>query len=172
VEEQAEREFLDFVTARSHALFRVAYALTGHQQAAEDLLQSALAKCASRWRRIEGAPEPYVKKIMYHEHVSWWRRRSSSELPVSEVPDRSTGRDLGHDAALRLTVMQALLRLAPRQRAVLVLRFLEDLSEGEVARIMGCAPGTVASQTSRALARLRELAPELRDLAHAEEVRW
>ncbi len=166
----AEREFLEFVAARTHVLFRVAYALTGHQQAAEDLLQSALAKAAGRWRRINGEPEPYIRKIMYNEHVSWWRRRSSSEVPVAEIPDRGGGRDFSHDTALRLTVTQALRRLGPRQRAVLVLRFLEDLSEQEVARIMGCSPGTVGSQTSRALARLREIAPELRDLRMPEEV--
>src|SRR2546423_1255332 len=114
VDSRSEREFLDFVTARSHALFRVAFALTGHQQAAEDLLQSALAKTAARWRRIEGAPEPYVRKILYHEHVSWWRRRSSAELPVAAIPDRGGGRDLSHDAVLRLTVARALLRLGPR----------------------------------------------------------
>ena len=169
MDSRSEREFLDFVTARSHVLFRVAFALTGHQQAAEDLLQSALAKTAARWRRIEGAPEPYVRKILYHDHVSWWRRRSSAELPVAAIPDRGGGRDLSHDAVLRLTVARALLRLGPRQRAVLVLRFLEDLSEAEVARIMGCSPGTVGSQTSRALARLRQLAPELREFTTAAE---
>ena len=171
VDSESEREFLDFVRARSHALFRVAFALTGHQQAAEDLLQSALAKTAIRWRWIEGAPEAYVRKALYHEHVSWWRRRSSTEVPVAAIPDRADGRDVSHDAVLRLSVIQALLRLGRRQRAVLVLRFLEDLSEAEVARIMGCSPGTVASQTSRALARLRQLAPELRDFTTAKEAR-
>jgi RNA polymerase sigma-70 factor (sigma-E family) len=171
VDSRSEREFLDFVTARSHALFRVAFALTGHQQAAEDLLQSALAKTALRWRSIESGPEAYVRKVLYHEHVSWWRRRSSAELPVAVIPDRGGSRDLSQDAILRLTVTRALLRLGRRQRAVLVLRFLEDLSEAEVARIMGCSPGTVASQTSRALARLRQLAPELREFTTPREVR-
>ena len=170
MDSRSEREFLDFVKARSHALFRVAFALTGQQQAAEDLLQSALAKTAGRWRMIEGTPEAYMRKVLYHEHVSWWRRRSNAELPVPFIPDRAGSRDLSQEAVLRLTVEQALSRLGRRQRAVLVLRFLEDLSEADVARIMGCSPGTVASQTSRALARLRQLAPELREFTTPREV--
>ena len=165
----SEREFLDFVAARTHALFRTAYALTGHQEAAEDLLQSALAKTAARWRHIRGGAEPYVKRVMYHEQVSWWRRKRVPETPVAAVPDRAGTPD-GTDAPLlRITLQNALLQLGPRQRAVLVLRSLEDLSEQEVASIMGCTKSTVASQTSRALARLRELAPELRELLTMEE---
>src|SRR4051794_40661658 len=151
VDSRSEREFLDFVTARSHALFRVAFALTGHQQAAEDLLQSALAKTAARWRRIEGAPEPYVRKILYHDHVSWWRRRSSAELPVAAIPDRGGGRDLSHDAVLRLTLARALLRLGPLQRSVLVLRFLEDRNAAQVARFIGFWPGNVGTPACTAL---------------------
>jgi RNA polymerase sigma-70 factor (sigma-E family) len=171
VDEHAEREFREFVAARTHSLFRVAYALTGHQQGAEDLLHSALARCAGRWRQIGDHPEPYLRKVMYHEHVSWWlRRRRYTELPVAVVPDRAAAGDLSHDATLKLTLHGALARLGPRQRAVLVLRYLEDLSEAEVARIMGCTESTVGSQTLRALARLRQLAPELRELLTAEEV--
>jgi RNA polymerase sigma-70 factor (sigma-E family) len=171
LDEQSEREFLEFVAARTHVLFRMAYALTGHQQSAEDLLQSALATCALRWRQINGHPEPYVRKVMYHEQVSWWRRRRRyTELSMAQVPDRMVAHDPSHDAALKLTLHRALARLGARQRAVLVLRYLEDLSEGEVARIMGCSESTVGSQASRALARLRQLAPELRELLTAEEV--
>jgi RNA polymerase sigma-70 factor (sigma-E family) len=169
VDAQSEREFREFVTARSHALFRVAYALTGQQQSAEDLVQVALTRTAGRWRRIRGAPEAYARKIVYHEHASWWRRRSSRELPVGAVPERAVTDGTG-TAVRRLALQQALRRLAPRQRAVLVLRFLEDLSERDVATALGCSPSTVGSQTSRALARLRELAPELRDLLDWEEI--
>jgi RNA polymerase sigma-70 factor (sigma-E family) len=171
LDEQSEREFLEFVAARTHALFRMAYALTGHQQAAEDLLQSALATCALRWRQISDHPEPYVRKVMYHEQVSWWRRRRRyTEMSVAVVPEQPVERDPSHDTALKLTLHRALARLGPRQRAVLILRYLEDLSESEVARIMGCSESTVGSQASRALARLRQLAPELRELLTAEEV--
>jgi RNA polymerase sigma-70 factor (sigma-E family) len=169
VDAQSEREFRAFVAARSHALFRIAYALTGQQHSAEDLVQVALTRTAGHWRRIRGAPERYASKILYHEHVSWWRRRSSRETPSRMIPERPAADD--STAALhRLVIQQALRRLAPRQRAVLVLRFLEDLSERDVAAVLGCSTSTVGSQTSRALHRLRELAPELRELLDWEEI--
>jgi RNA polymerase sigma-70 factor (sigma-E family) len=169
VDAQSEREFREFVAARSHTLFRAAYALTGQQQSAEDLVQVALIRTAGRWRRIRGAPEVYARKIIYHEHVSWWRRRSSREQPVRVLPERPVADGAGA-AVVRLTLQQALRQLAPRQRAVLVLRFLEDLSERDVAAALGCSPSTVGSQTFRALARLRQLAPELRGLLDWEEI--
>lgn len=167
----SEREFLEFVSVRTHALFRTAYALTGHQQTAEDLLQTALTKTAARWRHIRGDAEPYVKRVMYHEQVSWWRRKRLKETSMGVVPEPPAAPD-GTDAPLlRLTLQRALLQLAPRQRAVLVLRYLEDQSEQQVAVIMGCTTSTVASQSSRALARLREIAPELRELLTLEEAK-
>jgi RNA polymerase sigma-70 factor (sigma-E family) len=169
VDAQSEREFREFVAARSHALFRSAYALTGQQQSAEDLVQVALTRTAGRWRRIRGTPEAYARKIVYHEHVSWRRRRSFHEQPVRVLPERAVA-DGTSAAVTRLALQQALRRLAPRQRAVLVLRFLEDLSEREVAAVLGCSPSTVGSQTSRALARLRQLAPELRELLDWEGI--
>src|SRR6266545_3429277 len=133
LDKESEREFLEFVAARTHALFRMAYALTGNQQAAEDLLQSALATCAIRWRQINDRPEPYVRKVMYHEQVSWWRRRRRyTELSMAVVPDRAVEPDPSHDTVLKLTLHRALARLGVRQRAVLVLRYLEDLSVREV----------------------------------------
>jgi RNA polymerase sigma-70 factor (sigma-E family) len=158
MDEAAEREFTAFVTERGHALLRVAYALTGNRQAAEDLLQTALAKTALRWTRIEHGAELYVRKILYHDHVSRWRKlRRLREVSVESVPEHSARGDLSRQVADRLAVHSALLLLPPRQRAVLVLRYLEDLSEKQVAQVLGCSPGTVASQASRALARLREL---------------
>lgn len=168
---RSEQEFLDFVSARTHALFRTAYALTGHQQTAEDLLQTALTKTAARWRHIRGDAEPYVKRVMYHEQVSWWRRRRVRETPMAVLPERIDASDGTDGPLLRLTLQRALLQLAPRQRAVLVLRYLEDQSEQQVAEIMGCTKSTVASQATRALARLRELAPELRELLAPEEAK-
>lgn len=166
-----ERQFREFVDTRSAALMRLAYLLAGgDQHAAEDLLQAALARTAARWSGIDN-PEPYVRRTMYRQQISIWRRtRRRRETQVAAPPDTA-----GHDAMpavdLKLTVRGALARLTPRQRAVLVLRFFEDLPEAEVARILGCGVGTVRSTTHRSLARLRELAPELDDLEPEEAPR-
>ncbi|BCJ37262.1 RNA polymerase subunit sigma-24 [Actinocatenispora thailandica] len=164
----AEREFLEFARTRTQVLLRSAYALTGQQQSAEDLVQSALAKTAAGWRRIDADPEPYARKVLYHEFVSWWRRRSTHEVPTPELPDQHAPDATGRSTT-RLMLHAGLARLGRRQRAVLVLRYLEDRSTSEVAEILGCRPGTVASQTARALARLRVVAPELRELLDSEE---
>jgi len=164
VDDTVEREFTEFVTDRAHVLLQVAYALTGDQHAAEDLLQGALAKAFARWRHIEGAPEAYVRRILYRDHVSAWRRFGRREIPVADPPDRAAADQPGPDAALRLAVSTALLALPPRQRAVLVLRYLEDRSLEETAALLGCSTGTVASQASRALAKLRALVPGLAEL--------
>ncbi|GAA0383598.1 DNA-directed RNA polymerase sigma-70 factor [Acrocarpospora corrugata] len=139
----------------------LAYLLTGgDQHAAEDLVQTSLAKAVTRWARIDD-PEAYVKRTMYHQQVSTWRlawRRH--ETSVAEPPERVAG-DHTSRIDLRLTLRQALSRLTARQRAVLVLRYFEDLPEDEIARIMGCSVGTVRSTAHRSLARLRTLAREL-----------
>ncbi len=156
-----EQEFTEFVVRRSHALLRVAYALTGDAHAAEDLVQQALAKAFVHWRRIQGEAEPYVKKIIYHDSASRWRsRRSRAETSVPAPPDLTLVPDGSHDTHLRLILRDALLALPPRQRAVLVLRYLEDLTVEATAEILGCRPGTVASQASRGLAKLREVIGE------------
>jgi RNA polymerase sigma-70 factor (sigma-E family) len=155
-----EREFTEFVVNRSQALLRAAYALTGDRHAAEDLVQQALAKAFLRWRRIAGDVEPYVRRILYHDSVSRWRRRGiRAETSVATPPDIALIADAADDAHLRLLLRRALLTLPPRQRAVLVLRYLEDKSVEETAKILGCGSGTVVSQTSRALAKLRALVP-------------
>ena len=165
---RSEHEFREFVDARSLALLRTAFVLTGDQHQAEDLVQSALAKLAARWRKVDD-PEAYARRVLYHDQVSRWRRRARiREDPVPAPPER-TGRDSSADVDRRLDVQQALLKLAPRQRAVLVLRFLEDLPEREVAHVLGCSVGTVRSQTSRALSRLRLVAPELAE-AHLSTI--
>ena len=157
-----EREFTEFVTQRTHALLRIAYTLTGDQHAAEDLVQSALAKAFLRWRTISGEVEPYVKRILYNDSVSRWRRpHRRAETSVASPPEQVGWHDSAAHADLRLVVRQALLSLPPRQRAVLVLRYLEDLTVHETAEVLGCRPGTVASQAARALAKLRDLVPDL-----------
>ncbi|MDH2428759.1 SigE family RNA polymerase sigma factor [Sphaerisporangium sp. TRM90804] len=159
-----ERRFREFVTARSPALMRLGFLLTGgDQHAAEDLLQTALAKVVTRWNRIE-EPEAYLRQVMYRQQVSWWRLASRRrETVVAQAPDVA-GRDDTHAADLKLVLRHALTRLTARQRAALVLRYFEDLPEAEVAVIMGCSVGTVRSTVHRSLARLRAVAPELADL--------
>jgi RNA polymerase sigma-70 factor (sigma-E family) len=157
MEESARREFGEFVAARSGDLIRLAYVLTGEQHAAEDLLQSALTKAAAHWRRIHSAPEAYVRQIIYREQVSWWRRRSRRpETAMARVPDQAaTPPAAGVEE--RLALDEALRALPPRKRAVLVLRYLEDLPEAQVADILGCSVGTVRSQTHKAIAQLKSV---------------
>lgn len=160
MDSRAESEFREFVESRSSALRRSAYALTGDLHAAEDLVQGALVKLVRRWHEVDN-PEAYVRRTLYHDHASRWRRRKVvREDSVAAPPDRSVTDGAGQ-VNDRLALQQALLRLTPRQRAVLVLRFYEDLPEREVAEILGCSVGTVRSQTARSLARVRALAPEL-----------
>lgn len=151
-----------FVRARSPALLRLGLVLTGDQHKAEDLVQAALEKAAANWKKVvrREQPEAYVRQIMYREHISNWRRRRLREDLASQVPDRA-GADLYGHADLRLVLQEALRRLTPRQRAVLVLRYYEDRTEVETARVLGCAVGTVKSQAHLALRRLREANPEL-----------
>lgn len=135
---------------------RLAFLLAGgDQHAAEDLVQTALAKLASRWARVE-SPEAYVKQVMYRQQISWWRiARRRPE--VFSSPERASP-DSTHQSELRMVLRSALAKLTPRQRTVLVLRYFEDLPEQEVARELGCSIGTVRSTAHRSLARLRELA--------------
>ncbi|GAA2635792.1 SigE family RNA polymerase sigma factor [Paractinoplanes durhamensis] len=154
MDQSLETEFTAFVAERGQALLRIAHALTGDRGRAEDLVQGALAKAYAKWPRIHGDAEAYVRRVIYNDRVSVWRRASRRpEVLAAEVPERP-GHDL--DVAERIAVREALLSLPARQRAVLVLRYLEDLSVEETAEALGCRPGTVASQTSRALAKLRE----------------
>jgi RNA polymerase sigma-70 factor (sigma-E family) len=155
VEDSAQREFAGFVAARSGALIRVAYLLAGDQNAAEDLLQTALTKEAARWSRIHTAPEAYVRQVMYREQVSWWRRRARHrETTMAELPDRPAAvPDIS--AETQLSVRLAVRALPPGKRAVLVLRYFEDLPEAQVASILVCSVGTVRSQTHKALVQLR-----------------
>jgi RNA polymerase sigma-70 factor (sigma-E family) len=160
----AEQEFREFAAARSPALFRVAYLLTGHREQAEDLLQTALARVALRWRRIRGAPEPYARRVIYHEQVNRWRLRSwGRELATGRLPERADPNDRVGDVDLRMALAEALRLLPARQRAVIVLRYYEDLPEREVAALLDVTVGTVRAHASRGLVRLRASCPELLD---------
>ena len=153
-------ELREFVATRGAALSRAAYLLTGDHHAAEDLVQETYVVMVRRWKRIDKVdPEPYVRRILYTRFVDGWRRRRLVELPWSTAADVAGG-DEESVSADRLTLAQALQRLTPRQRAVLVLRFYEDLTEVQAALALDVSTSTVKSQTRVALQRLRDLAPD------------
>jgi RNA polymerase sigma-70 factor (sigma-E family) len=145
------------VQARSAALLRMAYLLTGDAHAAEDLLQAALTTTYLHWGglRDEQAGEAYVRTVLVRTHLRWRRRRWRSELPTAE-PQGTAADDPYRAADDRDRLRRALARLTARQRACVVLRYYADVSEAEVADMLGIAPGTVKSTTARALERLRE----------------
>lgn len=159
--------FDDFVAARSTALWRSAYLLTGDRHKAEDLLQAALVKTWRRWDRIERheTAEAYVRRALVTTYTDWWRRRWRGEVPTDVLPERAdtTG---GSDEATRMDarrdVLTALAGLPKGQRAVLVLRYFDDLTEQQTADALGVSVGTVKSQASRAIAALRS-SPALTD---------
>lgn len=151
----AEAAFTDFVAARLPALLRLGHLLTGRPADAEDLVQTALVKTYGAWPRVQrqDAPEAYVRQVMLNTYRSWWRYRLSREVVSESIPERLTS-DPSTDE--RDAMWRALATLPKRQRAVLVLRYYEGLSEAETAAALGCAVGSVKSQASRGLARLRE----------------
>jgi RNA polymerase sigma-70 factor (sigma-E family) len=162
-----------FLAERGRPLLRTAMLLTGSREAGEDLLQAGLERMLRHWSRIEGSPEPYLRKTPYHLAADGHRRqrvrwrglsllRAADAVPVA---DDTAGIDL-RDSLVRL-----LLQLPPRQRAVIVLRYWEQLSEAEAAEVLGCSVGTVKAATSRGLARLRELSnwKNMSDFELAEE---
>lgn len=154
----ADADFRDFVSARSPALLRTAYLLVGGDWAlAEDLLQAALTKTYLAWGRIreQNARESYVRTTLATTATSWWRRRWHGERATATLPDTAAVADVGMQFDERDALWRLVLALPVRQRAVLVLRFYEDLSEKEIARTLGLSPGTVKSHTARALATLR-----------------
>jgi RNA polymerase sigma-70 factor (sigma-E family) len=179
---EADASFEDFVCARSNSLLRTALLLTGQNRAdAEDLLQVALERAYRHWPKLcrEDEPERYVRRILANASTDRWRRRArrpEQRLPVAccepAVPDGTA------EVVDRQYLLWALAALPPRQRAVLVLRYFDDMSEGETARILGCSLGTVKSQAARALARLRadssshaEVLPEQRQPAVEQRAR-
>jgi RNA polymerase sigma-70 factor (sigma-E family) len=160
-------EFEQWANARSPALLRAAYVLTGHQQAAEDLVQETLERVAISWRRISDHPDAYARQVMYRMEARRWRRRRGRDVVTNAVPDGG-GRDLTGDVETRMVVERALRELTGAQRTVIVLRYFEDLSEADTAAVLACTVGTVKSQTYKALRNLRQKAPELADLVGGE----
>lgn len=147
--------FVEFVRQRSPDLLRSAWLLTGDWHVAHDLVQAALEKCWPRWgRRIEH-PDAYVRRVLLTTYLSWRRRRWNTELPTAELPEPAATDD---DVELRHALLAALAELTPRQRAVIVLRYFEDLSEADTAATLGCSVGTVKAHASRGLAQLRATA--------------
>lgn len=151
-----EMDLDQFVEARGDALWRSAWLLTGDAQRAEDLVQTALGKAWPHWGRVsrEGSFEAYVRKTMFTTYAAWYRRKWNAEVPTEHVPEYS-GREDSALIAVQRDVVAALAQLPRGQRAVVVLRYFEDLTEAQTAAILGCGVGTVKSQASRALATLR-----------------
>jgi RNA polymerase sigma-70 factor (sigma-E family) len=139
----------EYVRVRTPALLRTAYLLTTDVHAAEDLVQTVLAKLWPRWQRLStaGDPDAYVRRCLVNTFLSWRRRRAATELVLSDPPERSAPARHDQDSVgTRLLVLGALGQLPPRQRATVVLRFFNDLSEGQVAELMGCGIGTLKSR--------------------------
>ena len=149
-------DFEGFVVARRCALLRTAYLLTGDHHDAEDLVQSALIKVVPKWARIKDHPERYVRQVLARESVSRWRGRRWREVTTDVVPEA-----MHHpisdsaDSADRIALLEELRMLSPRQRAVLVLRYFDDLTEADTAAALGISVGTVKSHVRDALTRLR-----------------
>jgi RNA polymerase sigma-70 factor (sigma-E family) len=153
---RVDADFREFVRTRGRALLRTAYILTGNLADAEDLVQSALAKTFLAWNRIEDrrALDGYVRRAIVNTHISWWRRRRVDEYPTDEIPDQPAA-DTSGNTELHDTLQRAIDRLPHRMRAAVVLRYFEDMTEAEVADVLGVSQGTVKSTVSRAVAKLR-----------------
>jgi RNA polymerase sigma-70 factor (sigma-E family) len=156
----ADAEFADWMAARQGALVRTAYLLTGSHQAAEDLVQTTLTKLYLAWDRIADRQhvDAYARRALVNEHRSTWRRASRRLEVLSGAPPESGHQPAEYDGE-REAVWRFVQTLPPRQRAVIVLRYYEDLSEAETADLLGVSAGTVKSQASRALASLRTRVP-------------
>jgi RNA polymerase sigma-70 factor (sigma-E family) len=163
-----EDGFEAFAAASGRRLRHAARLLTGDEGRAEDLVQTALARTYLRWDRIRADdPTAYVRRVLYTAHAEWWRRKWRHEYATGDLPDRPATGDHATEYAERDRLRSALALLTPRERAVVVLRFYEDLGERETAATLGVAVGTVKSTCSRALAKLR-VSPEL---VETEEIR-
>lgn len=157
--------FGEYVRSRSQALLRAAQAMTGNRADAEDLLQATLVKAYQSWDRIDdpAALDTYVRRVMVNTHISSWRRRRVDEYPTDELPDSPSGQDATRESDLRDVVQRAIDRLPRQMRAAVMLRYYDDLTEPEVAAVLGVSVGTVKSTVARAVAKLRQDAELVRD---------
>ncbi len=161
---ELDENFTAYVRDRGDHHLRVALLLTGDWHAAEDLVQASLVKLYRVWPRIGSGtgPDAYLRRIMVNTHRSWWRARWRRETPAETMPERRSGDDIADCQALGALVRQALAGLPRQQRAVLVLRYWEDLPEAEVAALLDCSAGAVKTHAHRGLKRMRDLlGPEL-----------
>ncbi|MFU8852010.1 SigE family RNA polymerase sigma factor [Micromonospora sp. SL1-18] len=150
--------FEEYVGSRGPALLRLARLLTGDEHRAEDLTQDVLARAYVHWRKIARAdrPDVYVRRMLVNANNSWWRRRSNRELAVDTFAERADRDDVSGEAADRDEMWRLIRALPDRQRAVLVLRYYEDLDDATIAQILDCSPVTVRTHAMRALTHLRE----------------
>ena len=165
--EDRDTAFAAYMAARQPGLLRTAYLLTGNRAEAEDLVQTTLAKLYLSWERVREHDrlDAYVRRIMVNTNSSVWRRQfKRREVAVDRVPDTEPSTD-AHDDGERAWVWELIRGLPARQRAVLVLRYYEDLSEAEIAATLGISVGTVKSQASRGMAALRARVPAQRTAA-------
>jgi RNA polymerase sigma-70 factor (sigma-E family) len=166
-----EQSFSRWAGERQLSLLRTAVLLTGDRHRAEDLVQDALTQVAVRWARLrDGHPDAYARQVMVRGNISWWRKhRHEVVLDLYDGPGSTTPDNTAEDTADRRMVLdRALATLTPRQRATVVLRYYDDLSERDTAEALGVSTGTVKSQTHLALRRLREASPELAELLGKE----
>jgi RNA polymerase sigma-70 factor (sigma-E family) len=165
VTDHRDAEFTDFVADHGEQLLRTACLVTGDAHLGEDLLQTAFAKAYGAWSKVRAADQPvaYVRRLMINTHLSWVRRLMNTERVVETLPDSGTS-DFQPAHAETDEIRQALLKLSPRVRTAVVLRYFDDLSEAETARVMGCSRSTVNNHVSRGLAALRNLLAERTDV--------
>jgi RNA polymerase sigma-70 factor (sigma-E family) len=154
-----DEAFSEFVRAHGPSLLRTARLLTGDRSRGEDLVQTALARAYAQWAKVERADAPvaYVRRLLVNSHLSWRRLLSNTERVIETVPDRSDGVDLQAAHAAADEMRTALLQLSPRVRTAVVLRYFDDLSEAETARLMGCSTSTVNKHVGTGLRTLRTL---------------
>ena len=171
MEQREEQEFAEYFAARRDAVRRTAYALCGDWHRADDLAQTAFVALHRRWRKIRdrGALDAYVRRTLVRAMIDETRRPWRRERYVEQMPEvAAPNAEIGDTVATRSALLGGLRRVPPRQRAVLVLRFLEGLDVAAVAETLKCSEGTVKSQTSRGLATLRDvLGDTLDDLRSA-----
>lgn len=156
--------FREYVASSQDRLTRAAWLLTGEEHAAQDLLQTTLMRVWPRWEQLvaRGDPDAYVRRALANNHVSSLRRRWHKEQPADELPEPPSAADFTTDSDLRDLVARLLPTLPARQRAILVMRYLLDLPDAEIAEILACSESTVRSQAFKALRALRLRHPELR----------